>query len=75
MGILGRALQAPRRALFVHRVLVPWDETSTWNSLGDGLSGGELSGVIGVFSGDNELSTSVGGSGRCVKATPCAHSP
>jgi hypothetical protein len=38
---------------FVHRVLVPWSETSTWNSLGGGLSGGELSSVVAVFSGDN----------------------
>jgi hypothetical protein len=38
---------------FVHRVLVPWSETSTWNSLGGGLSGGELSPVLAVFSGDN----------------------
>lgn len=37
----------------VHRVLVPWSETSTWNSLGGGLSGGELSPVLAVFSGDN----------------------
>jgi hypothetical protein len=38
---------------FVHRVLVPWSESSTWNSLGGGLSGGELSPVLAVFTGDN----------------------
>jgi hypothetical protein len=38
---------------FVHRVLVPWDEGSTWNSLGGGLSSGELSAVVAAFDGDN----------------------
>ena len=37
----------------VHRVLVPWSESSTWNSLGSGLSGGELSPLLATFSGDN----------------------
>jgi hypothetical protein len=38
---------------FVHRVNVAWDESSTWNSLGGGLSGGELGPVLATFSGDN----------------------
>ncbi len=39
---------------FVHPVLVPWEEDSTWNSLGGGLSeGADIGGVIGQFLGDN----------------------
>ena len=39
---------------FVHPVLVPWQETSTWNSLGGGLSvGSELGPELGSFLGDN----------------------
>lgn len=39
---------------FVHRVLVPWQETSTWNSLGNGLQvGSELTAALGSFAGDN----------------------
>ena len=38
----------------VHRVLVPWSETSTWNSLGGGLSvGAELTPALASFHGDN----------------------
>lgn len=37
----------------VYRVDVPWDEASTWNSLGNGLSGDELGPFLGSFSGDN----------------------
>lgn len=38
----------------VHRVLVPWSESSTWNSLGNGLQQpSDLSPVIASFSGDN----------------------
>lgn len=37
----------------VRRVLVPWDEDSTWNSLSGGLSGSELTGVLASFTGDN----------------------
>jgi|GEM_PF-2497989 len=39
---------------FLHRVFVPWDENSTWNSLGGGLGGGELSPVLAVVEGDND---------------------
>ena len=39
---------------YLHRVLVPWDESDTWNSMGGGLQlGSELTGVLAVFSGDN----------------------
>lgn len=38
---------------FVHRVLVPWDESSTWNSMAGGLGGSDLSPVVAVFDGDN----------------------
>ncbi|MEM7311262.1 MAG: DNRLRE domain-containing protein [Planctomycetota bacterium] len=39
---------------FVHRVLVPWDEGSTWNSLGNGLQvGSELTSAFASFDGDN----------------------
>ena len=38
---------------FVYPILVPWEETSTWNSLGNGLSGGELGSLVGSFSGDD----------------------
>lgn len=38
---------------FVHQVLVPWSEDSTWNSLGNGLSSSELSPGIASFRGDN----------------------
>lgn len=37
----------------LYRCDVPWDESSTWNSLGNGLSGGELGPLLAVFSGDN----------------------
>lgn len=42
---------------YVHQVLVPWDENSTWNSLGNGLSGGEIGQVLATFSGDNNPNT------------------
>lgn len=39
----------------VHEVLTPWDESSTWNSLGGGLVPGEdLGELVGSFSGDND---------------------
>lgn len=39
---------------FVHPVLVPWQETSTWNSMGGGLSvGSDIGPAIGDFLGDN----------------------
>ena len=37
----------------VYKITTPWDESSTWNSLGGGLSGGELGGLLTSFSGDN----------------------
>ena len=41
-------------SFFVHPVLVPWSEDSTWNSLGDGLSvGADLGYSLGSFLGDN----------------------
>jgi hypothetical protein len=39
---------------FLHRVLVPWDESSTWNSLGSGLGGSELTQPIAIVEGDND---------------------
>ena len=42
-------------SFFVHRVLVPWDESSTWNSMGNGLQvGSELTGAVASFEGDND---------------------
>ena len=39
---------------FVHRVLVPWSESSTWNSMGNGLQvGSELTPAFAQFDGDN----------------------
>lgn len=40
-------------SFYVHRVLVPWSEDSTWNSLGAGLGGSELSPLVASFRGDN----------------------
>lgn len=41
-------------SFFVHRVLVPWDENSTWNSLGQGLQvGSDLTPAFASFKGDN----------------------
>lgn len=38
----------------VHPVVVPWQENSTWNSLGGGLSEGvDLGPALGEFDGDN----------------------
>lgn len=40
---------------FVHRVLVPWSEASTWNSMGNGLQvGPELTAPFAQFDGDND---------------------
>jgi hypothetical protein len=40
---------------FVHQVLVPWSEASTWNSLGNGLQvGSDLGPVLAVMAGDND---------------------
>ena len=40
---------------YIHPVLVPWQEDSTWNSLNDGLSVGEdLGPAFASFSGDND---------------------
>jgi hypothetical protein len=39
---------------YLHRVFVPWDEGSTWSSLGNGLSGGEVSGILSTITGDND---------------------
>ena len=39
---------------YLHRMLVPWDEGSTWNSMGSGIQvGSEATGVLAIFSGDN----------------------
>ena len=38
---------------YLYQVNIPWDEASTWNSLGNGLSGSDLGAFIGAFSGDN----------------------
>jgi hypothetical protein len=38
---------------FLHRVQVPWSESSTWNSLGNGLSGSEIGPLLAVIEGDN----------------------
>jgi len=48
-------IDAPSRPdFFLHRVLVPWGELSTWNSLGGGLQvGSELDGNPIVIPGDN----------------------
>jgi hypothetical protein len=38
----------------VYTVIRPWDESSTWNSLGNGLSpGDDLGSLLATFSGDN----------------------
>lgn len=43
---------------FLHQVLVPWSEGSTWNSLGGGLQlGSELGPVLAVIAGDNAVDT------------------
>ena len=39
---------------FVYEITREWDEDSTWNSLGNGLSGSELGDFIVSFSGDND---------------------
>lgn len=40
---------------FVYEVLVPWNESSTWNSLGNGLQvGSDLGLLVGSFTGDND---------------------
>ena len=39
---------------FVYAVQIPWDESSTWNSLNNGLSGSDLGPLVGVFSGDDD---------------------
>ena len=40
---------------FVYEMIVPWDESSTWNSMNDGLSPGQdLGQLIGTFRGDND---------------------
>lgn len=38
---------------FLHQVLVPWTEGSTWNSLGNGLQSHELGPILAVIPGDN----------------------
>ena len=46
---------------YVHEVLVPWDESSTWNSLGNGLSVPEdLGDRVAIFLGDNDPSSDFG---------------
>jgi hypothetical protein len=41
-------------SFFVYQVIRDWNESSTWNSLGGGLSlGADLGAVIGSFRGDN----------------------
>ena len=46
---------------YVHEVLVPWDESSTWNSLGNGLSVPEdLGDRVATFLGDNDPSSDFG---------------
>ena len=46
---------------YVHEVLVPWDEFSTWNSLGNGLSVPEdLGDRVATFLGDNDPSSDFG---------------
>jgi hypothetical protein len=37
----------------VHRMLAPWSEASTWNSLGSGVGGAEIGPLLARFSGDN----------------------
>ena len=37
----------------LHQALVPWNEASTWNSLGNGLQPGEVSSNFVVIPGDN----------------------
>ena len=39
---------------FVYEVNREWEEDSTWNSVGNGLSGSELGEFIAVFAGDND---------------------
>jgi hypothetical protein len=38
---------------YLYQVNIPWDESSTWNSLDNGLSGSDLGAFVGAFSGDN----------------------
>jgi hypothetical protein len=38
----------------VHQVLIPWDENSTWNSLGGGLGGSEIGPRLIRLDGDND---------------------
>jgi hypothetical protein len=38
---------------YLYGVNIPWDESSTWNSLGNGLSGGDIGPLYATFSGDN----------------------
>lgn len=38
---------------YVHQVQTFWDENSTWNSLGGGLSGTEIGPLLATFRGDN----------------------
>ena len=38
---------------FLHQVLVPWSEGSTWNSLGNGLGGADIGPAIARIDGDN----------------------
>ena len=46
---------------YVHEVMVPWEESSTWNSLGNGLSIPEdLGDRIAIFPGDNSPSSDFG---------------
>ena len=40
---------------FIHPVLIPWSESSTWNSLGGGLQfGSELGPLVAIMAGDND---------------------
>ncbi len=39
--------------MLLYRAQVPWTESSTWNSLGGGLSGTDLSSLLAVIEGDN----------------------
>jgi hypothetical protein len=42
---------------FLHQVFVPWSEGSTWNSLGNGLDGGDIGPAIARIDGDNVPNT------------------
>jgi hypothetical protein len=40
---------------FIHPILIPWSESSTWNSLGGGLQfGSELGPLVAIMAGDND---------------------